>query len=122
AVRHQLGAAFAGPKAPLFAAELLLGGLVPLALLATAKLRERPGALFLGALLACGGVVLNRANVVIFAMTLKGPTPQIAPAPYAPSAFEWGVSVGLVAATIFLFGWAARNMPVLPKEEQAPHA
>jgi formate dehydrogenase iron-sulfur subunit len=39
-----------------------------------------------------------------------------------PSAFEWGVSVGLVAATIFLFGWAARNMPVLPKEEGAPHA
>jgi formate dehydrogenase iron-sulfur subunit len=69
-------------------------------------------------MLACGGVVLDRANVVFFAMNLKGPMP-FAPAPYLPSAFEWGVSVGLIAATIFLFGWAARNMPVLPKEERA---
>ena len=70
------------------------------------------------ALLACGGVVLDRANVVVFAMNLRGPMP-FAPRPYFPSAFEWGVSVGLIAATVFLFGWAARNMPVLPKEEQA---
>jgi formate dehydrogenase iron-sulfur subunit len=121
AVRGQLGAAFAGPKAALFAAEILLGGAVPLALLGAAKLRENPKALFWGALLACGGVVLNRANVVVFAMDLKGPMP-FAPQPYFPSAFEWGVSVGLIAATIFLFGWAARTMPVLPREEQAPRA
>src|SRR3954451_7968704 len=118
AVRGQLGAAFAGPKAALFAAEILLGGVLPLALLATAKLRANPKVLFWGALLACGGVVLNRTNVVIFAMTLKAPMP-FAPERYVPSAFEWGVSVGLIAATIFLFGWAARNMPVLPKEARA---
>jgi len=53
-------------------------------------------------------VVLDRANVVVFAMDLKGPMP-FAPQPYSPSAFEWGVSIGLIAATIFLFGWAARN-------------
>ena len=117
-VRGQLGAALAGPKAALFAAEILLGGAVPLAILGSAKLRENPKALFWGALLACGGVVLDRANVVVFAMNLRGPMP-FAPRPYFPSAFEWGVSVGLIAATIFLFGWAARNMPVLPKEEQA---
>ncbi|HZX66913.1 MAG TPA: 4Fe-4S dicluster domain-containing protein [Myxococcales bacterium] len=118
AVRGQLGAAFAGPKAALFTAEILLGGVLPLALLATAKLRANPKVLFWGALFACGGVVLNRTNVVIFAMTLKGPMP-FAPERYVPSAFEWGVSVGLIAATIFLFGWAARNMPVLPKEARA---
>jgi len=119
AVRGQLGAALVGPRAALFAAEIALGGLVPLALLASARLRERPAALFWGALLACGGVVFNRVNVVALAMDLRGPMPFV-PRPYAPSAFEWGVSVGLVAATIFLFGWAARNMPVLPKEGQAP--
>ena len=121
AVRGQLGAAFEGAKAPLFAAEILLGGLVPLALLSTAKLRQSRTALFWGSLLACGGVILDRANVVVFAMNLRGPMP-FAPERYIPSAFEWGVSVGLIAATIFLFGWAARNLPVLPKEEQAPHA
>ena len=121
ALRDQLGAAFTEPKGLLFAAEILLGGLLPLVLLSTAKLRESPKALFWGALLACGGVVLDRANVVVFAMNLKGPMP-FAPERYVPSAFEWGVSAGLIAATIFLFGLAARKLPVLPKREQAPHA
>ena len=120
AIRGQLGAAFAGPKAILFGAEVLLGGAVPLVLLASAKLRENRTILFWGALLTCGGVVLDRANVVIFAMNLRGPMP-FTPERYMPSAYEWGVSVGLIAATIFLFGWAARNLPVLPKDEPAAH-
>jgi formate dehydrogenase iron-sulfur subunit len=119
-VRGQLGPALAGPRGALLGTELLLGGLVPLVLLGSRRLRERPATLFWGALLACGGVVLDRANVVAFAMRLRGPMPFV-PQTYAPSVFEWGVSVGLVAATIFLFGWAARNLAVLP-EEPPPHA
>jgi formate dehydrogenase iron-sulfur subunit len=30
---------------------------------------------------------------------------------------EWAVSIGLIAATIFLFGVGARLMPLRPKEE-----
>ena len=63
------------------------------------------------------GVVFNRVNVVILAMSLKGPMPQIAPETYSPSIFEWGTSVGLIAATIFLFGLGARLMPLLPREK-----
>ena len=63
------------------------------------------------------GVVFNRVNVVLLAMNLKGPMPQIAPETYSPSIFEWGISVGLIAATIFLFGLGARLMPVLPREQ-----
>jgi formate dehydrogenase iron-sulfur subunit len=121
AVRGQLGPALAGPKASLLLTELLLGGAVPLVLLGVRKLRERPAALFWGALLACGGVVLNRVNVVVLAMSPSGPMP-FAPSPYVPTVFEWGVSVGLVAATIFLFGWAARNLPVLPAREETERA
>jgi formate dehydrogenase iron-sulfur subunit len=117
ALRGQLAAALAGPKGLLFAAEIVLGGLVPLALLATAKLRETPRVLLLGAALAAAGVVFNRMNVVVFAMDLRGPTPQTAPAGYFPSIVEWGVSVGLVAATVFLFGLAARFLPVLSSAE-----
>jgi len=51
-------------------------------------------------------------------MNLKGPMP-FEPKPYFPSVFEWGLSIGLVATTIFLFGWRARNMPLLPKPEPA---
>jgi formate dehydrogenase iron-sulfur subunit len=43
--------------------------------------------------------------------------PQIAPASYTPSIFEWGISVGLIAATVFLFGLGARFMPILLKEQ-----
>ena len=52
-------------------------------------------------------------------MNLKGPMPQIAPVGYFPSVWEWGLSAGMVAGAIWLFRWAAQNMPVLPKEEVA---
>jgi len=107
------------PGLGLLAVELGLGGLVPLVLLGSAKLRARKDTLLAGALLATLGVVLNRVSVVALGMDLKGPMPQIAPVSYSPSAFEWGISAGLVAATIFIFGWGVRVLPVLPKEEQA---
>ena len=59
---------------------------------------------FLGALLAVVGIVLNRINVVLLAMDLKGPLPRSAPASYAPCIFEWGISLGLIAATILPLG------------------
>jgi len=121
-LRGQLMTALSRPKAPLLVAEIVFGGILSLVMLSTEKLRQNPKVLFWGALFACGGVILNRADVVIFAMYLKGPMPLYVGQPYLPSVFEWGVSVGLVAATIFLFGWAARNMPLLPKEEPSPRA
>jgi formate dehydrogenase iron-sulfur subunit len=116
-IRGQLAAAFTGPKAALLLTELVVGGLLPLAILGSARLRANPGTLFLGSLLATGGIVLNRVNVVVFGMELKGAAPQIAPQSYFPSIVEWGISIGLIAATIFLFGLATRHLPVLPKQE-----
>ena len=119
-IRGQLSDAFSGRLGVLFTIEIVLGGLVPLALLSRGEQRARPGVLFAGALLATMGVVFNRVNVVLWAMHLKGPMPQVAPETYSPTIFEWGISVGLIAATIFLFGLGARLMPLLPKE-QAGH-
>ena len=115
AMRGQLARAFSGKFGVLFAAEVVIGGIVPLFLLARAAMRSRQRILFLGTLLAVAGVVLNRANVVLFATDLKGPMPWTAADPYAPSIIEWGVSIGLIATTIFLFGFGARRLPVLPK-------
>ena len=117
AVRDQFSGAFSGRLGALFALELFLGGILPMLLLGRAPLRARPSLLFLGALLTTVGVVFNRVNVVLLAIKLKGSMPQIAPASYSPSIFELRISVGLIAATIFLFGMAARIMPILPKEE-----
>lgn len=118
-VRGQFANAFSGSMGALFATEIVLGGMVPLALLSRASLRARPEILFAGTLLTALGVTFNRVNVVLFAMNLRGPMPQVAPASYSPSVFEWGISVGLIAATIFLFGLGARLMPILPKQETA---
>ena len=116
-LRGQLANAFSGSLGALFAVEILLGGVLPLAILSRASLRARPTALFNGALLATLGVILNRVSVVYLAMNLRGAMPQTAPETYFPSFFEWGVSVGLIAASIFLFGLGARLLPLLPKDE-----
>ena len=116
AVRDSRAALVLEPKAWLLVAELLIGGLIPLALLASGRQRTRPGALGLAAALVIGGVALNRTNVVLLGMNLKGPIPQIAPAAYWPSIVEWGISAGAIAGMIFLFGLAARHLPLLPKK------
>jgi formate dehydrogenase iron-sulfur subunit len=116
-LRNQLSGAFAGRLGLAFAAEIGLGGVLPLVLLARRSFRQRPDVLFVAALLAVLGVTYNRMNVVLFAMTFRGRMPWRAPESYAPSITEWGISIGLIAATIFLFGLAARFMPVLSRAE-----
>ena len=117
AIRDQLSGAFAGSLGMAFAAEILLGGVLPLILLARKQLRQRADVLCLASFLAVAGVAYNRINVVLFAMTFRGRMPWGAPESYMPSIVEWGVSIGLIAATIFLFGLAARLMPVLSKAQ-----
>jgi formate dehydrogenase iron-sulfur subunit len=118
-IRGQFAGAFSGRTGLLFATELVVGGIIPLVLLARAPQRARMPVLFWGALLTTLGIVFNRVNVVLFAMTLKGSMPQISPETYLPTWIEWGLSIGLIAAAIFLFGLAARYMPVLPKDQAA---
>jgi formate dehydrogenase iron-sulfur subunit len=118
AIRDQLAGAFSGALGLAFAAEILLGGVRPLILLSTNALRRRVGVLGFASLLAVVGVAYNRMNVVLFAMNFRGRMPWGAPEHYVPSIVEWGVSLGLIAATIFLFGLVARLMPVLSKPER----
>jgi formate dehydrogenase iron-sulfur subunit len=117
AVRGQLAGAFSGSLGIAFAVEIILGGIVPLGLMATRSLRQRTDLLFVASLLAVLGVAYNRMNVVIFAMNFRGRMPWGAPESYWPSIVEWGTSIGLIAATIFLFGVAARLMPILTRAQ-----
>ena len=117
ALRGQFATAFSDSLGALFAAEIVLGGILPLFLLASNAMRSRSRVLFFAAFLTTFGVILNRIDVVILAMKLKGPMPQVAPENYSPSIFEWGISIGLIAATIFLFGLGARLVPLLPKAQ-----
>ena len=117
ALGERLLGVYGGGRVALLVGELVLGGLLPLVLLSTAAQRAKRNVLFWGALLAMLGIVLNRINVVILAQQLKGPMPWVRPHSYFPSVAEWGVSIGLIAATVFLFGLAARHMPMLTKVE-----
>ena len=117
ALRNQLSGAFSARLGMAFAAEVFLGGVLPLILLARRSLRQRADVLFFASLLAVLGVTYNRMNVVLFAMTFRGRMPWRAPESYTPSIVEWGISIGLIAATIFLFGLGARLMPVLTRVE-----
>ena len=117
AIRNQFTGAFAGSFGMAFAAEILLVGVLPLILLARKSLRQRADVLCIASFLAVTGVAYNRMNVVLFAMTFRGRMPWSAPEYYMPSIVEWGVSIGLIAATVFLFGLAARLMPVLSKAQ-----
>ena len=116
AFRGQLASAFSGRYSVLFLVEVVLLGIVPLVMLSQAVWRSRRDLLLAATALTVAGVVLNRVNVVILAMDLKGVRPQAAPEPYVPSFVEWGVSIGLIALTIFLFKLGARLWPVLPRE------
>ena len=115
ALRGQFAGAFSGRLGALFLVEIVAGGVLALIVLGRASWRARPGMLLLGTLLAVGGIVLNRVNVVLLAMNAQGPMPRTAPSTYSPSIFEWGLSVGLIAATVFLFGLGARMLPLLPR-------
>ena len=116
AIRDQLAGAFSGRLGLAFAVEILLGGVVPLVLLSRAALRVRPGLLRrLGPRGARRGLQPHERRPL--RDDLRGRMPWVAPERYTPSIVEWGVSIGLIAATIFLFGLGARWVPVLPKRE-----
>ena len=114
AIRGQFGGAFSGGTGALFATEIILGGIIPLLLLARESQRLNKNTLRIASVLVAAGIAFNRTNVVLLAMNIKGPMPQFGAEIYYPSLVEWGISIGLIAATIFLFGLAVRLVPLLP--------
>jgi len=117
ALSGEMSALFAGTwESWLFAVELLLGGLLPIALLLIPRARSSPAGLGLAALSAVLGLVLYRLDVGIFGYFWS------AEVPYVPSLAEWAVGLGVVAAaglvflavvenfTIFDDGWKERRL------------
>jgi formate dehydrogenase iron-sulfur subunit len=101
-----------------FLVEVVLLGVLPLLLLSVSKLRENPQVLGWASALVVSGIIWNRWNAVVYGMNLKGAMPQLGPLHYRPSIIEWGISVGMVAATIFLFKLGVAYLPILPKETE----
>lgn len=98
--------------------EVTAGILVPIALLASPRVRRSPARLFTACCLIMAGVLMNRIDVFLIAYR-----PHFMTAAYVPSVAEVLVSLGLTAGMIFVYRMAVTVFPVFTRaqaDEQAP--
>lgn len=113
-MRGALPLAFDGSTASkLFMAEVGLGVLVPLVLLAIRGIRESVPGVLGASVLVIGGVIMNRFNTNFFAQLGNGVS-------YFPTSREIGITLGLIALGVFLYRLAVVFLPVL-QEAEAEH-
>jgi Ni/Fe-hydrogenase subunit HybB-like protein len=97
-------------------AEVLLGIVLPFALLTQRRVRESPRGLYWSAVLVIVGFVLNRLNV-----SLTGLEAYVGK-PYFPSFIEISVTLFLVTAGFVAFALAVRYLPVFGPHDPAAEA
>jgi len=100
----------------LFLLEMVIGLMLPIAMLMQRRVRESPGGLYLAAVLAILGFVANRLNVSITGME------GAAHIRYVPKWTEMAITGMFIAMGFFLFGVAAKYLPIFPEEHStSPH-
>jgi c(7)-type cytochrome triheme protein len=97
----------------MFLAEILLGVIAPLVLLAIKRIRENQVGLFVSALMIVLGFIMNRMNVATTGLDAASG------ANYFPSATEIAVTASIVTAGFIIFGLAVRFLPIFPEKETA---
>jgi c(7)-type cytochrome triheme protein len=102
------------PESVMFWGEMGLGVFLPMLIFAIPRLRRRPSALFLGAVLTVLGFVVNRLNVSITG--LQGAMG----ARYFPSAMELAVTAAFVAAGFAIFSFSVKNLKVFGDHPGGP--
>ncbi|MFW5932224.1 MAG: NrfD/PsrC family molybdoenzyme membrane anchor subunit [Desulfohalobiaceae bacterium] len=91
-----------------FLVELLLGLVVPWLMLLSPASRHSLPRLFMACSMIVGGVLLNRINVFVV-----GYQPPISESTYFPAFAEILITVGLVAALMFIYRFLVTYLPVL---------
>jgi Ni/Fe-hydrogenase subunit HybB-like protein len=104
-----------------FWAEILVGLVLPLALLLTPDIHDRKSGLFAAAVCVVAGVVLNRLNVAVITMQVQSWES------YRPAVTEVLISVGALAAMLLAYMYLVRWLPIhteppLPSEPLAANA
>src|SRR5581483_5255596 len=100
----------------LFLLEMVVGLILPIALLTQRRIRETAGGLYLAAVLAILGFVANRLNVSITGME------GAAHVRYVPKWTEMAITAMFIAMGFFLFGVATKYLPIFPEERpRRPH-
>ena len=95
-----------------FWVEIGFGLLLPLVLLIMPEIRACRGGLSTASALIVAGVLLHRLNVAVIGLRVRHWET------YVPSLGEVGITLGITAAAIFVFGALARILPI--HEELAP--
>ena len=94
------------PETWFFWMEVLIGGFVPLALLAIPKVRASSGGLFLSSVLVVLGFVTNRLNVSFTGLQASAATP------YFPKWPEIAITLFLVGLGFAIFSLAVKYLPI----------
>jgi Ni/Fe-hydrogenase subunit HybB-like protein len=95
-----------------FWVEILVGLLLPLVLLILPEVRESRGGLATACSLVVAGVLLHRMNVAVIGLRARHWET------YTPSLGEIGITLGITAGAVFVFGVLARILPI--HEELSP--
>ncbi|MCG3197393.1 MAG: Ni/Fe-hydrogenase cytochrome b subunit [Candidatus Omnitrophica bacterium] len=95
----------------MFLVEICLGGLLPMGMLLSERVRHSPNLLLAASTLVVVGVAINRINVFLVAYQ-----PPFAQKAYFPSLMEIFFTVGMVAALMLVYRAAVTIFPILPRE------
>nr|WP_321465234.1 Ni/Fe-hydrogenase cytochrome b subunit [uncultured Desulfobulbus sp.] len=93
----------------MYVLEMLIGVILPIAILSVKKFRTNVNTVFSVNILVITGVLLNRMNVCLFSFesynTWHG-------ASYSPSWKEFLVSLGIISLGVFLYKMSAKHLPL----------
>lgn len=95
----------------LFWIEIMVGIVLPIALLLSTDVSRSAAGLFWSALCVIVGLVLNRLNVGIIGIKVESWQT------YFPSWMEFAISIGIVSAGLLIFTAAARYLPVYEEDD-----
>jgi Ni/Fe-hydrogenase subunit HybB-like protein len=113
--RGAVGAMLSGSWFALFFwIEVGFGLLLPLVLLMMPEVRQSRGGLATACGLVVGGVLLHRLNVAVIG--LRVPHWET----YVPSLGEIGITLGITAGAVFVFGILARILPIHEEVRSSP--
>jgi molybdopterin-containing oxidoreductase family membrane subunit len=119
-----------GRYAPGFAVEIIVGLVVPFALMAVAAVRRRPGWVLVASVLALIGIFVHRGNIIVIGLghapiPLAPGTPLGTPldngssfattSVYFPTLWEFLIVLGILAFSALLFTLGARYLPLKEK-------
>ncbi|MEP7194119.1 MAG: NrfD/PsrC family molybdoenzyme membrane anchor subunit [Actinomycetota bacterium] len=98
--------------------QLLVGMIIPVAVLLTPRLRARPGVVASAAGLVVLGIVAVRFNIVVPAL-IPGVIDGLPSGSYLPSLVEWVLSLGLIAGGAAAYSVISELLPIHDHDDEA---